>query len=292
MAMRLRTLPLATAAIALGILLAYPICGINVPIMLLTWLTAVGLQILSNISNDYGDSIHGADSGARRGPQRAVQAGLITAEEMKAAMWLLAGLVLGAGIILVFMAFGETSTRVFFLAIGILSIGAAINYTVGAKPYGYMGLADLAVLVFFGLVAVMGSYYLQCQKIHFALVLPAVTAGCLSIAVLNINNIRDIASDAQAGKKSIPVRIGRSAAVRYHGLLLTLAIATAAIFVLMDYRHPWQGLFLIPTPLLIKNFTAVKNIQDAQTLDPYLKQLALSASLLMILLGLGHVFSF
>ena len=170
-------------------------------IFLLCVLTTVFLQILSNLANDYGDSVHGADSIERKGPKRAVQSGAISAQQMKLAVIIFVVLCLASGITLLVVSFGFNWRGIlFFFALGLLSILAAIAYTVGRKPYGYAGLGDFSVLIFFGLVGVMGSYYLFTKELSWFQILPALSCGLFSIAVLNINNIRDIESDQKAGK--------------------------------------------------------------------------------------------
>ena len=253
-------------------------------------LTTILLQILSNLANDYGDSVHGADSDERTGPQRAVQSGAISQQVMKKALYLFGLLSFISGIGLLLVSF-ETLGEAFwvFIGFGILAIAAAITYTAGWRPYGYAGLGDLSVLIFFGGMAVLGSYYLFDQQLHIDLVLPALSTGLLSVGVLNVNNIRDIDSDKKAGKFSIPVRIGRSNAIIYHYFLLFSALACALVFVLLNYREPQQYLFLLSLPLFIKNAFAVRNNTSSATLDPYLKQLALSTLLFVLLFGLGQL---
>lgn len=253
-------------------------------------LTTILLQILSNLANDYGDSVHGADSDERTGPQRAVQSGAISQQAMKKALYLFGLLSFISGIGLLLVSF-ETLGEAFwvFIGFGILAIAAAITYTAGWRPYGYAGLGDLSVLIFFGGMAVLGSYYLFDQQLHIDLVLPALSTGLLSVGVLNVNNIRDIDSDKKAGKFSIPVRIGRSNAIIYHYFLLFSALACALVFVLLNYREPQQYLFLLSLPLFIKNAFAVRNNTSSATLDPYLKQLALSTLLFVLLFGVGQL---
>src|ERR671912_77318 len=223
-AFRLRTLPLALSCIAMGGFLAASADAFRWDIFLLCILTTIFLQILSNLANDYGDSIHGADSLDRKGPSRAVQSGAISAHQMKVAVILFVILCLASGISLLVVSFGwNWKAMLFFFGLGLLSILAAIAYTVGKKPYGYAGLGDLSVLIFFGLVGVMGSYYLFTNTISVFEIFPALSCGLFSIAVLNINNIRDIESDREAGKFSIPVRIGKDKAVIYHWILLLTA---------------------------------------------------------------------
>jgi 1,4-dihydroxy-2-naphthoate octaprenyltransferase len=253
-------------------------------------LTTIFLQVLSNLANDYGDSVHGADSASRVGPSRAVQSGLITKTAMKRAIVLCSILSLLAGVTLIYTAFGWSPTILgIFLGFGILAILAAITYTAGFKPYGYAGLGDLSVLIFFGFMAVMGSAYLYDQTIHWDYVWPSLSTGLFSVAVLNLNNIRDIESDKAAGKFSIPVRLGRKKSVVYHMALLTGGLLSALIFVMMNNGSLWQFIFLLIIPLLVKNAKAVQQKKTAAALDPYLKQMALTTLFFVILFGLGQI---
>lgn len=271
----------------MGGFLAWDANAFSWDIFLLCILTTVFLQILSNLANDYGDFIHGADNINRKGPSRAVQSGVITSAQMRSAIILFTMLSLLSGIVLLFAAFGfEWRGILFFLGLGLLSIGAAVTYTIGRKPYGYLGLGDLSVLLFFGLVGVMGSYYLFTKKLSWLEFLPAMSLGLFSIAVLNINNIRDIESDKMAGKYSIPVRLGRRKAVIYHWILLSLALIFAVGYSLFSYESPWQFLFLLATPLFAKNGLAVSS-KPSSLLDPYLRQMAISTLLFVILFGAG-----
>lgn len=260
-------------------------------IFLLCIITTIFLQILSNLANDYGDSIHGADNVDRKGPMRAVQSGAVTSAQMRVAVIIFVLLSLISGISLLLISFGfEWRAILFFLGLGVLSILAAIAYTVGKKPYGYVGLGDLSVLIFFGFVGVLGSYYLFTKRISYLEVLPAFSCGVFSIAVLNINNIRDIDSDRKAGKFSIPVRIGRAKAVKYHWILLTTGLASAILYTTLRYHSAWQLLFLITLPLFVVNAKAVAT-KPSHQMDPYLKQMALSTLLFVIFFGLGIVLS-
>jgi len=253
--------------------------------------TTIFLQVLSNLANDYGDSIHGADSADRKGPSRAVQSGAISAKQMKVAVFIFIVLCLVSGISLLLVSFGlNWQAILFFFGLGVLSILAAIAYTVGKRPYGYAGLGDFSVLIFFGLVGVMGSYYLFTQRISWHELLPALSCGFFSIGVLNINNIRDIESDKKAGKFSIPVRIGRRKAIVYHWILLISGLLSTTLYSVLIYRSPWQFLFLLSTPLILKNALAVSN-KPSSELDPYLKQMALSTLLFVILFGIGIILS-
>lgn len=288
-AFRLRTLPLSLSCIGMGGFLAAAAGKFNGLIFTLCCLTTVFLQILSNLANDYGDSIHGADHADRKGPQRAVQSGAITSGQMKAAVVIFVLLCLASGISLLFVSFGaDWNSLLVFLGLGLLCIAAAIAYTVGNKPYGYLGLGDLSVLIFFGLVGVMGSVYLFTREIDWTNSLPALSCGLFSIAVLNVNNIRDIESDRAAGKFSVPVRIGRDHAIRYHWFLLIAGLSAAIVYVSIHYHSPFQFLFLLAAPLLIANGRAVST-KPSEALDPYLKQMAMSTLLFVILFGTGSL---
>ena len=288
-AFRLRTLPLALASIFMGSFLAVASGNFRWSIFVLSIVTTIFLQILSNVANDYGDSIHGADSTSRKGPARAVQAGHISANAMKLAVFVFTGLSLASGIALLFTAFGfDWEAIVFFFGLGLMSILAAVAYTMGRKPYGYAGLGDLSVLIFFGLVGVLGSYYLFTQTLPTLEVLPAISCGVFSIGVLNINNIRDIESDKVAGKYSVPVRIGRNNAIIYHWLLLATGIIAAVAYTILNYESPWQWIFLVSLPLFLINGRAV-SVKPSPELDPYLKQMALSTLLFVVSFGVGLI---
>ncbi len=288
-AFRLRTLPLALSSIAMGSFLAAAQGKFNGLIFFLCCLTTIFLQILSNLANDYGDSVNGADHDERKGPMRAVQSGAISARTMRNAMFLFVVLSLISGISLLLVSFGlNYQLLIVFLGLGVLSIVAAIAYTVGKRPYGYAGLGDVSVLIFFGLVGVMGSYYLFTQTFSAELILPALTCGLFSVGVLNINNVRDIESDKKAGKNSIPVRIGKKNAAVYHWFLLFGGLIAAVIYSFSNYHSAFQFLFLITLPLFIKIGAAVSK-KPSDELDPYLKQMALSTFLFVMLFGFGLI---
>ena len=290
-AFRLRTLPLALSCIAMGGFLASAAGAFQWNIFLLCVSTTIFLQVLSNLANDYGDSIHGADSADRKGPSRAVQSGAISAQQMRTAVIIFVILCLISGISLLLVSFGVNWSAIFFFfGLGVLSIVAAIAYTVGRKPYGYIGLGDFSVLIFFGLVGVMGSYYLFTKQLTVYQLLPALSCGLFSIAVLNVNNIRDIESDFKAGKFSIPVRIGKEKAIIYHWFLLITGLFCAVLYCVLTYTSFWQFLFLASAPLFIKNGLAVSR-KPSHELDPYLKQMALSTLVFVLLFGIGQILS-
>ena len=289
-AFRLRTLPLALASIGMGAFLAAASGHFNTLIFSLCALTTILLQILSNLANDYGDTVHGADGAERTGPSRAVQSGLISQRAMLRAIIVFSVLSLASGVALVYVAFGSFGEFFwYFMGLGGLCILAAITYTAGKRPYGYAGLGDISVLIFFGFVAVLGSAFLYEQRINWNYILPALSVGFFSVAVLNVNNIRDIDSDRKAGKKSVPVRLGRKAAVTYHKLLLGLGLVFSLVYVATYFAAPQQLLFVLVAPLLLINARAVSTKTTSEQLDPYLKQMALSTLLFVLLFGLGQL---
>ncbi|MGB1250024.1 MAG: 1,4-dihydroxy-2-naphthoate polyprenyltransferase [Candidatus Promineifilaceae bacterium] len=289
-AMRPRTLPLALAGIGMGSFLAGSHGKFDGSITLLAILTATFLQILSNLANDYGDSIHGADSAERKGPSRAVQSGLITAAEMQRAMMICALLAMISGLVLIGVSLGaqQLLLAIIFVLIGGASVWAAINYTAGDNPYGYMGLGDLFVLLFFGLAGVLGSYYLQARELNGLVVLPAISMGVFAVAVLNINNIRDIDSDVKAGKNSIPVRLGGENARIYNWVLLGIGVVCALLYVALTFSSVWQFLFVLVLPLIFKIGRTVQTSPNDQ-LDPLLKQMVLASLLFMLTFGIGQL---
>jgi 1,4-dihydroxy-2-naphthoate polyprenyltransferase len=289
-AMRLRTLPLALAGITMGAFLALFYGAFNISVFILALFTALFLQILSNLANDLGDSIHGADSEDRKGPTRAVQSGKISQKAMRTGIAAFALLSVISGTTLLVVAPISKTALFSFLGIGLLAILAAIKYTMGKKPYGYQGLGDISVFIFFGLVAVSGSFYLQTGIFPASVVLPSVAVGTLSVAVLNVNNIRDAESDKLAGKHSLAVRLGRKSAVIYHYLLLTTAVVVSFIFVYTNYKSVSQYMFILAIPMFIKNGFAVTVYKEQSELDPYLKQMAVSTLIYVLLFGLGIFF--
>lgn len=286
-AFRLRTLPLALSCIGMGGFLAANAHAFRWDIFLLCVSTTIFLQILSNLANDYGDTVNGADNDQRTGPSRAVQAGAITLGQMKAAVSIFVCLCLASGVALLLVSFGfDWNAILFFFGLGVLSIVAAIAYTVGKRPYGYAGLGDVSVLIFFGLVGVLGSYYLFTKQVSWTETLLALSCGFFSIGVLNVNNMRDIESDRAAGKFSIPVRIGKKMAARYHWFLILGGLGAAIVYTLLEYQTPFQFLFLLSVPLFLRIGFAVSRKPSVE-LDPYLKQMALSTLIFVVLFGIG-----
>ncbi len=286
-AARLRTLPLAFSAIGMGGALAYMYDAFDPAIFLLCVFTTLGLQVLSNFANDYGDFVNGVDHAARKGPVRMVQSGAISAGAMKRAVYVSGMVALGSGIALLITAFKVLNANfMLFLLLGVSSIGAAIKYTVGKTPYGYAGFGDFFVFVFFGLVGVLGTCFLQTGWFKWTLLCPAVTMGFFSVGVLNINNIRDIESDMQAGKKSLPVRMGTIPAKVYHTLLIVGAFVFAILFVYKEVERMPGYLFLGSSPFFAYNIYQTWQ-RKGKELDGLLRQLALSILLFVFLFALG-----
>jgi 1,4-dihydroxy-2-naphthoate octaprenyltransferase len=291
-AFRLRTLPLAIASIGMSGFLAGGYGSFKLGIFLFCILTTVLLQVLSNLANDYGDYMNGADLTGRVGPERAVQSGAISPSSMRNAIILFAILSFSSGIYLLHISsvFQSMNTFGLFLGLGIFAIIASIKYTAGKNPYGYAGLGDISVLFFFGWVGVCGSFFLQTKTMHTEIILPATACGLFATGVLNINNIRDIESDAEAGKKTIPMRLGRKKAIWYHIALLTTGFLCALLYTIITYKSPWQFLFLVTLPLFIINIVKVKTL-DSRNLDPYLKQMAISTLIFVLSFGTGFLLS-
>jgi 1,4-dihydroxy-2-naphthoate polyprenyltransferase len=290
-AFRLRTLPLALSTITLGAFLAYFDGYSNWPVLILALLTTLFLQILSNLANDYGDSSHGVDNEKRVGPQRSVQSGKISPGQMKTAIFVFISLSLLSGIPLVFIALinAGAGAKVFFFVLGLMAIVAAIKYTVGKKPYGYAGFGDLFVFVFFGLAGVMGTYFLIANQFNAEVLLPASAVGFLSMAVLNLNNMRDRENDALSGKNTLVVRLGIRAARIYHLALIAGSVVSGLAFMIINYRSPFQMFFLISVPFFWMNVYGVFHNTIPAELDPYLKRLALTTLLFSITFGISLV---
>lgn len=278
-ALRLRTLPLALAVTGLGNLLVFRSGSFQWSVFFLSIVTTLLLQVLSNLANDYGDSIHGADSIERKGPQRAVQSGAITRHAMKIGMGVTAILSFVFGILLLWISFRyNLQALVPMLALGVAAIAAAYFYTNGAKPYGYQALGDISVFLFFGLVGVLGTSYLHLKQIDPYLILPAMTMGFWSTAVLNVNNMRDMHSDQLAGKLTVPLKLGLSGAKRYHILLVVVGFLTLGLYIFQSGK--WALLAFLPGSLLIiKSLLGVLSTRDIPHLDAYLKPQALGTFL-------------
>lgn len=287
--LRPKTLPLGLIAIVTGSALAYWMGHFELPIALLAILTAGTLQILSNLANDYGDAVKGTDTEERLGPLRGMQKGVITPAQMKKALILNVIISCICGIALIVVACKKPEDAIGFLVMGLLAIVAAITYTVGKRPYGYMGLGDISVLIFFGWLSVIGTYYLQANTFNIVTILPATACGLLSVAVLNINNMRDLDSDIQAGKNTLAVRLGAIGSRKYHTCIIFLAIACLILFTLL-YMHRWTAwLFLLSVPMLLLHIKRVNADNTGEGMRPLLEHMVKAALLTNILFSLGLV---
>lgn len=286
---RPKTLPLALASIFTGSALGFWANpqGFNGVVMALCLLTTLLLQILSNFANDYGDHQKGSDTSERIGPLRGIQQGAISAQELKWGLILMVVASFLSGSFLIGIAYENLSDLLAFAGLGILAIIAAITYTVGTKPYGYMGLGDISVLVFFGLLGVGGTYYLQTHSIDSHIILPALGSGLLAAAVLNINNLRDIEQDAKAGKYTLAVRLGAQKGRVYHCIILALAALCYVLFALFTAASWMNYLFVLALPLLAKHALFVYRSQAPESLRPMLAQMSMISLLINILFSLG-----
>ena len=299
-AARLRTLPLSVSGIIVGSMYALghateseltPSDVFNWKIFGFSILTTLGLQVLSNFANDYGDGMKGTDNEDRVGPKRAIQSGVISPQAMKRAIVITSVLTLISAMLLIYYAFADTNLwySLFYLVLGILSIISAIRYTIGNKAYGYRGYGDLFVFVFFGLVSTLGVNFLYSKQLDPVLILPAVAIGLLSVGVLNLNNMRDEASDRKSNKNTIVVKMGGLKAKKYHYFLIVTAMIAVLFFAILEDFHFDQYLFLIAYVPLVKHLITVNKNKDPNALDPELKKLALSTFALSVLLALCMV---
>jgi 1,4-dihydroxy-2-naphthoate octaprenyltransferase len=294
-AARPRTLPLALASIMLGNLLAFSTGKFDWIIAVLAIFTTVALQVLSNFANDLGDFANGVDNQDRKVALRAVQTGKINQQEMKQVVILTACISFLMGIALLVYSLQGASYEIWlnFLGLGVASILAAIAYTVGKKPYGYVGLGDLSVFIFFGLVGTMGTYFLQTKSLPWHIALPATGCGLLSVAVLNLNNLRDLENDKKSGKFSIPVRIGKTFGFYYQKALLFFGIIPFSIYHLAVYNtaSSTNANFLVlfgyyPIIIMLRD---LKSDMTPAEIDPYLKKTALRTLFLILLFGISEI---
>ncbi len=287
-AFRLRTLPLALSTIFTGSFLAIADGKARWGVIALALLTTLFLQILSNLANDYGDALKGTDNAQRVGPERTVQSGRISARQMKSAIIVFAMLSFVSGVGLLYVALGDhLITALLFLALGLAAIAAAIKYTTGTHAYGYRGWGDLFVFLFFGLVAVLGTYYLNSLQFHWLLLLPASAMGLLSTGVLNLNNMRDMDNDRASGKHTVASRLGYKKARIYHVVLIVMAWLLALAYVIVNFHSGWNFLFVLSLPFFTRDLIQILRTKDKTRLDPFLKRLALSTLLFSILFGVG-----
>ena len=293
-AARVRTLPLSVSGIILGSFYAMSQAIFNWNIVLFALTTTLGLQILSNFANDYGDGVKGTDNADRVGPMRSIQSGVITPKQMMRAMVITSILTLISAILLIYYSFKDDYLiySLSFLFLGIIAIASAIRYTVGNTAYGYRGYGDIFVFVFFGLVSTLGIYFMFAKELDIALILPAVAIGFLSVGVLNLNNMRDEESDKKVNKNTIVVKIGGAKAKIYHYFLIVGAMLLIIIFALLKDFQFDQYIFLLAYWPLTRHLVRVYKNTDPRTLDPELRRLAISTFLLSVLLSLCLIFFF
>lgn len=290
-AARLRTLPLAAASVLCGILTAALQQRGNVAVSALCLLTAVLLQILSNLANDYGDACNGADTPERRGPARMVSSGRISAAAMARGVGLtalfccLSGLALLAAALSAVRA-SEPLHWLLWLLLGAAAVAAAFAYTAGKKPYGYIGLGDFAVLVFFGWLGVLGTEYLHTGRLNAASWLPATAVGLWCSMVLNINNMRDIDTDRRAGKTTVAVRLGLVRAKIYHAVLLLVAGAAWWLWLPLYFGSGSVLLKTVLAAVSLFHLYFLKKAQSCGELDRLLPQWSITVLLWMLLLWL------
>ena len=288
-AARPRTVLLSFSGVLLGGFLAYktgPSTGSGTLLcVLFAAITAVLLQILSNLANDYGDFKKGTDNAKRVGPQREMQSGAITEQEMKQGLVIMAGLCLVSGALLIFVFAGLTWKELsVFAALGIGAVLAALLYTLGKHPYGYRGLGDLFCFLFFGWAAVAGTYYLSAPWFDFSVFLPATAMGFLSNAVLNINNMRDYENDKASGKNSLVVKLGLKKAFAYHCLLIGGAFVCLTIYLVLHQAAWYSYLFMVLFFLFLKDLIAIMKTKP-ELLDPFLGRQVKHSFLLVLVYG-------
>ncbi len=285
---RLRTLPLSSAGAILGTLLAWREGFCSVPIALLCLLTILLLQILSNMANDLGDAQKGTDNEHRTGPKRAVQSGVISHKEMKQGVVFCAILALISGISLLFLSFEQINWAfIVLLIIGLLGIAAAIKYTVGKNAYGYHGLGDIFVFFFFGWIPVSIAYFVQTHTWNWEILLPGLTVGLLSTAVLNLNNLRDFENDKACGKKTLVVKMGVAKGKIYQILLIFGAFVSANCYAMLRLDCLFDLLYFLAFVPLFIHLKRVKKTTNLRDLDPELKKVALCTIGLVLLWGVG-----
>jgi 1,4-dihydroxy-2-naphthoate octaprenyltransferase len=302
-AARVRTLPLSISGILVGSFFAMSQSRFNWKIVILALTTTVGLQVLSNFANDYGDGVKGTDNEDRVGPQRAIQSGAITPGAMRYAIFVTAFLTLVSAILLIYKAFGVENFlySLIFFVLGILAIASAIRYTVGKNPYGYRGLGDIFVFVFFGWVSTVGISFMISKELDPVLFLPATAIGFLSVAVLNLNNMRDESSDRKVGKNTLIVKNGVAWGKKYHQFLIVSAMV---LFLAFAYWFDMQYdvnphhfnidnyffvVFYLP---LIFHLKRVRQNTEPRLLDPELKKVALSTFFISFVMALQLIFFF
>ncbi len=289
-AFRLRTLPLALSSTLLGSFLAFAHDAFKWHVLVLASVTTLSLQILSNLANDYGDAVKGADDN-RIGPERVTQSGKVTRSEMRVMIFIFVILSLISGSMLIITALHALSFLItlFFFILGFSAIYAAIKYTVGRNPYGYIGFGDIFVYLYFGLVGVCGTFFLHTGFFDPWILLPASTVGLFSSGVLNLNNLRDVVNDSENGKRTLVVRIGVKAAKIYHFILINSAILLSIVYTIIFFKSPVQLLFMVTLPFLFLDVHKVMKNTVSKDLNSELKKLAITTFVFSLTFGLGLI---
>ena len=298
-AARLRTLPLSMSGIIMGSFIArWKLLEQGKTwdwtIFALALLVTLLYQVLSNFANDYGDGVKGTDQNRiGEAEQRAVASGKISAKQMRNAVILFAVLSLVATLVLLYKAFFPDFINEFytFIGLGVACILAAIGYTVGKKPYGYLGLGDLMVFIFFGLVSVCGSYFLFTKSFDWDMLLPASAIGLLSAAVLNLNNMRDIKNDEKSGKKTLALRLGFKNAMIYEMVILMLPPILVLIYMFLEGLEEKGKYYAFIFFITVFPLTALRRkmmeVKEPKELDPFLKQVGIITLLMSVLVAFG-----
>jgi len=289
-ACRLRTLPLSVSGAIVGSGIAYSRDLFDGSIFLLTILTTLSLQILSNLANDYGDGVKGTDNERRIGPERALQSGKISPKQMRNAIVFNVILCLILVTSLIYSAFGSDQflTSIVFIILGVLAIIAAIKYTVGASAYGYKALGDVMVFLFFGWLSVLGTYFLYSKQIDFLMVFPASSIGLLSAGVLNLNNMRDIESDRLSNKQTLAGYFGFKKAKLYQQLLIGVAMLLIGFYSFLILKNSMYLILIVFVPFFV-HMNSVRKSKAPIEFDPQLKVLALSTFLLATVFSICHI---
>ena len=287
--MRLRTLPLSMAGVLLGILLATADWRVDIWTAVLIVLTTVCLQILSNLSNELGDVLRGTDTVDRQGPQYGLNGGEMTVGQMKGLIATFVVLCMVFGALMTWQAFGTllSLTPILVLMLGAAAIMAAMKYTLGRNPYGYRAMGDIYVFLFFGLISVLGAYFVCTAGVglHWKLLLPAAGIGLFSVGVLNVNNIRDMETDA-ANRVTVAIKLGEKRAKIYQTVLIALGWACMMAYCLLCWPSVWHWLWLITLPMYILHLRGVWT-RTGKALDPMLPLLVMSTFALSLRMGLG-----
>lgn len=294
--MRLRTLPLSCGGVLLGILLATADFHVKLSVAILTILTTVCLQILSNLSNELGDVLHGTDTVERQGPQYGLNGGEMSVRDMKILIGVFVVLCAVSGVAMILASYGTLIdlrhpvaemdwTPTLLLLLGAGAIAAAMKYTLGRNPYGYRGLGDLFVFIFFGLVAVVGGYLVASHTLFTRLLLPGSAIGFFSVGVLNVNNIRDMKTDAE-NRVTVAIMLGEKRAKIYQTILIILGWACMLVYCQLRFFSLWHYLFVLTLPLFLLHLAGVWKRHGA-ALDPMLPLLVMSSFAFCLLAGAG-----